>query len=208
MRLVGWVTIATGALSSVGGATSPATVEQMVCSPASMFLGTVLSAKAVECRKRAGDECLPTHIAKLKIQVVQVLQGSSDGLSAGQVLDTNTNVCSAPPILIGKTWYQVCGLADRDVTVRRDNEPATDADVAKAFDGRTFWFARWQNGDVITYIRPQEALAMWRDVCPTSHYRIHLDGGFGPNGASSLMAGMGRKLPLADGRFTAILPFC
>lgn len=173
MRLVGWATIATAALGSAGAATSPATVEQMVCSPASMFLGTVLSAKAVECRKRAADECEPRYVAKLKIKVVQVLQGSSDGLGAGQVLDANTHVCSAPPILVGKAWYEVCGLGDRDVTVRRDNEPVSDADVAKVFNGRSFWFARWQNGDVITYTRPGDALDMWKNVCPTSPYRIH-----------------------------------
>lgn len=171
MRLTGWVTAAGVAVSSAASATSPATVEQMVCSPDAMFLGTVLSSQAVECRKRAGDQCMPTYIAKLKIRVLQVLPGSSGGLGAGQVVDTHTNVCSAPPIFIGKSWYEVCGLGDRNVTVRRDNEPVSDADVSKAFDGRSFWFARWHNGDVVTYTRPEEALAMWKDVCPTSRYR-------------------------------------
>lgn len=173
MRFVGRATVVTAALASAGAATSPATVEQMVCSPASMFLGTVLSAKAVECRRKAGDECEPTYVAKLKIKVVRVLQGSSDGLAAEQIMDANTHVCSAAPILVGKAWYEVCGLGDRDVTIRRDNEPVSDADVAKVFDGRSFWFSRWQNGDVITYIRPGDALAMWKNVCPTSRYRIH-----------------------------------
>ena len=121
----------------------------------------------------AADECEPRYVAKLKIKVVQVLQGSSDGLGAGQVLDANTHVCSAPPILVGKAWYEVCGLGDRDVTVRRDNEPVSDADVAKVFNGRSFWFARWQNGDVITYTRPGDALDMWKNACPTSPYRLH-----------------------------------
>lgn len=173
MRLLSVAAAAMATVSAPALATLPPTVEQHVCSQGSMFFGKVFSARSLDCRRRTGDSCEPKFGAILKIQVIRVLLGSSSRTIAGQVLQAYTHVCSHGPIRVGNQWYDICSPeAEELVTVRRDDQPATDEDVARAFVGRSLWFGTWANGQgVNTWVRPEQALTMWRDVCPSSVYR-------------------------------------
>jgi hypothetical protein len=172
MRLAQLMSVMSLGLASASAALSPATEEQMICAPSSMFLGEVVSAKSVDCRKHANEECEPRNGALLGLRVKKVLQGSSDPMKEGEVIEAWTRVCNQKPQRIGKQWIDYCTMGARDVAVRRDGRPASDADVAKAFGGRTFWFARWAHGQQVdTLTRPEHALAIWKDICPTSPYR-------------------------------------
>jgi hypothetical protein len=90
------------------------------------------------------------------------------------MFEGSTRVCNQKPLRIGKALFDPCTANERDVAVRHDGRPVRDADVERAFVGRSFWFGRWGHGQQVdTWTKPERAVLMWADICPKSAYRTH-----------------------------------
>jgi len=162
-------------ISANAMAIAPASEEQLVCTPTALFHGTVKTARSTDCKLRLHEHdgsCDPQNFAAITVQIDAIMPAGLGSLRVGETKEFSTRFCNMKPINIGGKLTDMCSLNDRDLAVRRDGLAATDRDVTEAFVGHSFYFTLWSNGpQVDTWTRPDHALAIWSNVCPSSPYR-------------------------------------